>query len=42
MFGGIVMLGGWGLIIAPLMVRLAKEAIVLLREPAREPARELT
>lgn len=33
MFGGIQVLGGWGLVIGPLAVRLAKEAIELRREP---------
>jgi len=32
MFGGIVFMGGWGVLIAPLVVRLAKEALSILRE----------
>src|SRR5205085_4284904 len=37
MFGGIEVMGGWGLIMGPLFVRLAKEALVISRE-ARDPA----
>jgi predicted PurR-regulated permease PerM len=37
MFGGIEVMGGWGLIMGPLIVRLAKEALVISRE-ARDPA----
>ena len=32
MFGGIVVMGPWGLFLAPLVVRLAKEAIAIARE----------
>ncbi|CAN5702758.1 AI-2E family transporter [soil metagenome] len=32
MFGGIELLGGWGLILGPLVVRLAKEAILIRTE----------
>jgi predicted PurR-regulated permease PerM len=32
MFGGIELLGGWGLILGPLIVRLAKEAILIRSE----------
>ncbi|MCE9572900.1 MAG: AI-2E family transporter, partial [Deltaproteobacteria bacterium] len=46
MFGGIEVMGGWGLLVAPLVVRLAKEALLILREArdAREAldARERT
>ena len=34
MFGGIELLGAWGLILGPLVVRLAKEAIVIRTEAA--------
>jgi predicted PurR-regulated permease PerM len=37
MFGGVELIGGWGLLIGPLVVRLAKEALVISRE-ARDPA----
>lgn len=37
MFGGVELLGAWGLLLGPLMVRLAKEALVISRE-ARDPA----
>ncbi len=37
MFGGVELIGGWGLVIGPLVVRLAKEALVISRE-ARDPA----
>ncbi|HEU0036455.1 MAG TPA: AI-2E family transporter [Kofleriaceae bacterium] len=37
MFGGVELLGGWGLVMGPLLVRLAKEALVISRE-ARDPA----
>ena len=37
MFGGIELLGGWGLVLGPLVVRLAKEAVVIWSE-ARAPA----
>jgi len=33
MFGGVELLGGWGLVLGPLIVRLAKEAIVIWAEP---------
>ena len=32
MLGGFAVFGGWGLILGPLVVRLAKEALVVLRE----------
>lgn len=32
MFGGVVVLGAWGLFIGPLVVRLAKEALSIVRE----------
>jgi predicted PurR-regulated permease PerM len=32
MFGGVYVIGGWGLLIGPLIVRLAKEALVIARE----------
>jgi len=37
MFGGVELFGGWGLLLGPLLVRLAKEALVISRE-ARDPA----
>lgn len=37
MFGGIELLGAWGLILGPLVVRLAKEAIVIRTEAATPP-----
>lgn len=37
MFGGVELLGGWGLVLGPLVVRLAKEAVVIWSE-ARAPA----
>ena len=37
MFGGVELFGGWGLVLGPLVVRLAKEALVISRE-ARDPA----
>jgi predicted PurR-regulated permease PerM len=37
MFGGVELLGGWGLVLGPLVVRLAKEAIVIW-SPPRAPA----
>lgn len=37
MFGGVELMGAWGLVIGPLVVRLAKEALVISRE-ARDPA----
>jgi predicted PurR-regulated permease PerM len=33
MFGGVELIGGWGLILGPLVVRLAKEAIAIRAEP---------
>jgi predicted PurR-regulated permease PerM len=33
MFGGVELLGGWGLVLGPLVVRLAKEAVVIWSEP---------
>lgn len=35
MFGGIHVLGGWGLVIGPLVVRLAKEAVAIWAEDRR-------
>ena len=32
MFGGLAMFGGWGLLLGPLFVRLAKEALTLVRK----------
>jgi len=32
MFGGIELFGGFGIILGPLLVRLAKEALVISRE----------
>jgi predicted PurR-regulated permease PerM len=37
MFGGVELIGAWGLIVGPLAVRLAKEALLISRE-ARDPA----
>jgi predicted PurR-regulated permease PerM len=43
MLGGFALIGGWGLILGPLVIRLAKESIDLAREerqvdrPAAEP-----
>ncbi len=34
MFGGIELMGGWGLLFGPLIARLAKEALVIRAEPA--------
>jgi predicted PurR-regulated permease PerM len=39
MFGGVELLGGWGLVLGPLTARLAKEAIVI-RTEARRPVVE--
>ena len=36
-FGGVELFGGWGLLLGPLLVRLAKEALMISRE-ARDPA----
>ncbi len=33
MFGGVELIGGWGLVLGPLVVRLAKEAIAIRAEP---------
>ncbi len=33
MFGGVELIGGWGLVVGPLVVRLAKEAIAIRAEP---------
>ncbi len=44
MFGGIELIGAWGLILGPLAVRLAKEALAISREahdPATSPAPEV-
>ena len=38
MFGGIMIMGGWGVLIAPLVVRLAKEALSILRDERTRPA----
>jgi predicted PurR-regulated permease PerM len=38
MFGGIALIGGWGLLLGPLVLRLAKEAL-LIRASTRESAR---
>jgi predicted PurR-regulated permease PerM len=40
MFGGIALIGGWGLLLGPLVLRLAKEALLIrasLRASARSP-----
>ncbi len=37
MFGGVELLGGWGLIMGPLIVRLAKEAILIRSESISQP-----
>jgi predicted PurR-regulated permease PerM len=37
MFGGVELLGGWGLIMGPLIVRLAKEAILIRSEAVANP-----
>jgi predicted PurR-regulated permease PerM len=34
MFGGIELIGGWGLLFGPLVVRLAKEALAIRAQPA--------
>ena len=36
MFGGIELMGGWGVVVGPLVVRLAKEALDIL-ESSRAP-----
>jgi len=33
MFGGVELIGGWGLVLGPLVVRLAKEAVAIRGEP---------
>jgi predicted PurR-regulated permease PerM len=38
MFGGVELLGGWGLVLGPLVVRLAKEAIVIRSEARAQVA----
>jgi predicted PurR-regulated permease PerM len=38
LFGGLIMFGTWGAIIGPLVVRLAMEALVLIKEDDGEPA----
>ena len=37
MFGGIALIGGWGIVLGPLVVRMAKEALAISRE-AHDPA----
>ncbi len=37
MFGGVELLGGWGLMLGPLIVRLAKEAILIRSEALANP-----
>ncbi|MBA3464911.1 MAG: AI-2E family transporter [Deltaproteobacteria bacterium] len=37
MFGGIQLIGGWGLVLGPLVVRLAKEAILIRSEAMATP-----
>lgn len=37
MFGGIALIGGWGLLLGPLVVRLAKEAILIRSEAVVSP-----
>ncbi len=37
MFGGVELIGGWGLVFGPLLVRLAKEALLISRDPG-DPA----
>lgn len=37
MFGGIELVGGWGLILGPLVVRLAKEAVLIRSEAVAAP-----
>ncbi len=37
MFGGVELLGGWGLMLGPLVVRLAKEAILIRSEAVANP-----
>ncbi len=38
MFGGVEVIGGWGLLMGPLVVRLAKEALMIARPTQLEPA----
>jgi predicted PurR-regulated permease PerM len=33
MFGGVELIGGWGLVLGPLVIRLAKEAVAIRAEP---------
>ena len=37
MFGGVELLGGWGLMLGPLIVRLAKEAVLIRSEALANP-----
>ena len=37
MFGGVELMGGWGLMIGPLIVRLAKEAVLIRSEAVANP-----
>jgi len=37
MFGGVELMGAWGLMLGPLIVRLAKEAVVIRSESATQP-----
>jgi len=37
MFGGIELLGAWGLIMGPLIVRMAKEAILIRSDAVANP-----
>jgi predicted PurR-regulated permease PerM len=38
MFGGVEVFGGWGLLLGPLIVRLASEAIAISSTPAADPS----
>jgi predicted PurR-regulated permease PerM len=38
-FGGLAVFGAWGLVLGPLLVRMAKEALILLREDKLEARR---
>lgn len=38
MFGGVELVGGWGILFGPLVVRLAKEALEVRREAVQAPA----
>jgi predicted PurR-regulated permease PerM len=43
MFGGVELIGGWGLLIGPLIVRIAKEALMIAKgEPAEHPREAAT